>query len=322
VARGQDLYFSERGVDEATKKIVNRLLNVLAFFEIYASSASEHEGSGLTYDSRSKSVLDRWIVSRLNDAISAVSAGLKAGVLDRASRPFFDLSDDLSTWYIRRSRDRFKSDGEEKIAAHSTTAYVLVELSKLLAPFMPFLAEEIYLRIKVRAPALATKESVHLEAWPERGEVDSVLLGSVELVRKVVKRALEARMSAGIPVRQPLASLTVRNDQLPFEADREALFDLIREEVNVKNIVIAERLERDVELDLALTPELKEEGALRDLLRKIQDLRKEKALSVGVLASLVAPRALEALITKNADLIKKSAGLSAIEFGESLALKP
>ncbi len=122
--------------------------------------------------------------------------------LDKATRPFADFIDDLSTWYLRRSRDRFKGDDEnDKVAALSTTRLVLIELSKLLAPFMPFIAEEIYLKLN------GGIESVHLENWPDQGKIDIDLLENMKVVREIASLGLEARSKAKINVRQPLGKL-------------------------------------------------------------------------------------------------------------------
>jgi isoleucyl-tRNA synthetase len=323
VVHGQDLCFSERGVDEVTKKIVNRLLNVLSFYEMYAGEkggGSKTSAADLkaARDLNSTNLLDLWVISRLNETINEVSKGLEAGELDRAVRPFFDFIDDLSTWYLRRSRDRFKGDDADDVAqALNTTRFVLSQTAKLLAPFMPFLAEEIY----SRTAGSAKKESVHLESWPEAGKVDQALLGEMKSVREIASKALEARMAAKINVRQPLANLEVKSDPFEKSSAKSELIDLIKEEVNVKNVNLAAKIENDIKLDTNLTAELKEEGALRELLRKIQDLRKEKGLKIGDRASLVATADLKDLVSKYEKEIVKLTNLSGIEFGEKFEIK-
>ncbi len=325
VVRGQDLCFSEKGVDEVTKKVVNRLLNVVSFYEMYKDqdghpsrlSSQPPKAVSNAYPD-SENILDQWIISRLNETAATVTAGLEAGELDRAVRPFFDFTDDLSTWYLRRSRERFKGeDQEDKKSALNTTRYVLIQMATLMAPFMPFLAEDIYSRVG------GPTESVHLDSWPSAGTVDSELLDSMKVLRDVASKGLEARMNAKMNVRQPLKTLRVKIQGIGGKtktAARLQFIDLIKDEVNVKEVACGALIETDVELDTVLTPELKEEGDVRELVRKIQDLRKEKGLSVNDVAMLTIPADMKDLVSKYENEIKKSTKLSKIEVGETLAL--
>lgn len=190
--------------------------------------------------------------------------------LDRAVTPVGLFVDDLSTWYIRRSRDRFKSDEpKERAEALSTTRVVLLELSKLLAPVMPFLAEHIYQSIQ------GAKESVHLDSWPTFSEPNYADLASMAEARRVVSLALEARAKAGIKVRQPLGKLTIKDTLL---VGKKELADIILDELNVEEVVI-EAGELAIELDTNITPALKRKGQYRDLLRTVQELRKQTGLT-------------------------------------------
>ncbi len=314
----QDLCFSEKGVDEVTKKVINRLLNVVSFYEMYVDKSeilnSKSQIDTIKYSS-SQNMLDQWIVSRLNETILSVTNGLEVGEIDRAVRPFNDFVDDLSTWYLRRSRERFKGDDVvDKESALETTKFVLHELTKLISPFMPFVAEEIYQRV------IGVKESVHLESWPVAGKVDEKLIGDMTVARELSSKGLEARTVAKINVRQPLQRLKVKVLMLK-NANNFQLIDLIKDEVNVKEVVQDSSLEKDVELDLNQTPELKAEGEFRELLRKVQDMRKEKGLSVGDKAILIVSIDLKNIIGKYENEIKKMAGISSIEDGEVLGLK-
>ncbi len=269
-------------------------------------------------------ILDRWIVSRLNETVKLVTDGLEAGELDKASRPTVDFINDLSTWYLRRSRDRFKEEGKDKENALATTRYILITLAKIMAPFTPFFAEHIYQAISTQVRKYAStqeeiKESVHLESWPKAGGIDSKLLKNMEIVREISSKGLEVRMSAKINVRQPLGELKFKMSNL--KSFDENLLKLIKDEVNVKRVVFDSSIEKDVELDLIMTSELKEEGELRELLRKIQDLRKEKGLVVGDTAILVATDDLKNLISKNGEMIKKATNLINVEFGDKFDLK-
>jgi isoleucyl-tRNA synthetase len=259
----------------------------------------------------------------LNQTIDEITASLEAGELDKAARPFNDLTDDLSTWYLRRSRDRFKgSDEKDKQAALDSTRLVLSGLAKLLAPFMPFLAEDIFLRTNP-----INKESVHLEEWPKAGKIDSTLLENMKATRLISSKGLEARMNAKINVRQPLASLKIRGGLKDISgALPDSFIELIKDEVNVKSVSFNANIQNDIELDLNITPELKEEGMVRELTRVIQDLRKEKGLNVNDAASLKVETngAGRAFIEKNEKAIMAVTALKEVLFtsseGESVAI--
>jgi isoleucyl-tRNA synthetase len=259
VVRGEELRFSALGVDEIYKKINLRLDNVYSFYALYAGISEISQ----TLSPRTH-VLDKWIVARWQETHAEVTHHLDTRELDRATRPISGFLDDLSTWYLRRSRDRFKSVDADTALATETTGWILLQVSKLLAPFMPFLAEDLYQRLHVTDK----KESVHLETWPPMGVSPHTVLEEMEEARRIVTLALELRAKAGIKVRQPLASLTA-----PKLSD--ALKAIVADEVNVKEI----KEGNEVLLDLTLTAELKEEGDVRDLVRTIQDLRKKAGLN-------------------------------------------
>jgi isoleucyl-tRNA synthetase len=273
--RAEDFCFSEKGVDEVVKKHIGRLNNVYTFFELYAGGKD-----AVPANADSKNVLDVWILAKLAELVNTVESSLEKYELDRAVRPVADFIDDLSTWYIRRSRDRFKSEDEvDKKLALATTRYVLLQFSKVIAPFMPFLAEDMYQKVK----DVGGKESVHLESWPSiklstNDHQPSTVLEEMQEVRKIVSLGLEARMQAKINVRQPLSRLSAKSYQL---STRKELLALISDEVNVKEVVCDENLDTEVALDTTITPTLKAEGQVRELIRAIQDLRKKQGLTVA-----------------------------------------
>lgn len=307
IVHAEDLAFLSRGVDEVVKKFIMRLSNVLSFYELYQGEESA--------ESHAPNVLDLWILARLKEVACEETAALNAYELDRAVKPLNLFVDDLSTWYVRRSRDRFKSaDTNDRIAALATTRVVLLEFSKLIAPIMPFLAEHIYQRVGGK------KKSVHLEAWSrvltavcEEHEV-SVLKEMAE-VRRTVSLALEARAKEGIKVRQPLARLTVKN--LSLKGKHEYL-SLIEDEVNVKEIVFDNDILDEVTLDTNITPELKLEGQFRDLLRTVQELRKEAKLDPSdvVTLNIKTDAAGHTLVEMFANELKRTALINEIIFGE------
>jgi isoleucyl-tRNA synthetase len=184
--------------------------------------------------------------------------------------------DDLSTWYVRRSRDRFKSEGKEKDDAVKTLAFALDKLSKVLAPITPFISEEIYQSL--RQTNFEKNVSVHLENWPlfDKKKINEKLSEEMILVREIVSKGLDERVKVKIPVKQPLASATLSDLGI-----RKELFDLIKDELNVKEIKLEEKdNEVSVSLDTKISPELEEEGASRELIRKINDMRKKMGLTI------------------------------------------
>lgn len=258
VVKGENVQFSDKGVEDVYKKVIQRLENVLSLYEmnkeqVYVPSVS------------SSSALDTWIISRVHEVVSQATRGYDSYTLDEATYPIDQFVDDLSVWYVRRSRDRLKGDGgeEDKKRAYETLTYVLLTLSKVIAPVMPFLAERIY-RV-----AGGEKESVHLESWSEAGQVDKDKLEEMSTLRQTASSILMMRTEKKIPVRQPLQSATV---QVGFS---DELTEILLDEVNVKEIKIGP----DLDLDTTVTPELQAEGDVRNFMRAVQDTRKEKGLT-------------------------------------------
>ena len=305
----ENLNFSEKGVDEIYKKVILRLMNVYKFYEMYADKPKT-----INYKLKTKNVLDRWILARLEQLKTQVSNLMDKYELDRAVRPLADFVDDLSTWYIRRSRERFKNEGQDKQNAILMTKFVLEEFSKIIAPFMPFIAEGIY-------KSLQSKDSVHLENWPDLNKklIDKNLLDSMAEIRKIASLALEARAKAGIKVRQPLASLTIKRQVTSNKYNKE-LLDILKDEINVKEIIFDPKINPpdggEVELDTKITPELKAEGQLRELTRIIQDLRKEAGYlpKDKIYLWLEMPKEIESAVNKYLKDFKEKIGAENIEF--------
>lgn len=308
VTQAEDLAFLEGGVDDILKKNINRIKNVLSFLSLYDTDSLQ--------EIESPHVLDRWVLSRLSELVNDVSEGLEAYRLDAALRPITLFVEDLSTWYLRRSRDRFKVDGTEKQEALSTLRRVLRELSKVVAPVTPFIAEEVYRK------AHGELESVHLEAWPSATVVDTELISNMKLVREVVSLGLEKRAAANIKVRQPLAAMMVTWTGAPLDGELSAL---VQDEMNVK-IVRFEALSGElagapitVDIDTTLTPELVQEGMLREVVRAVQGLRKLKGLTPSDKAILnvrADSDSLKGLVRSNEDSLINSTALSSVEYVE------
>jgi isoleucyl-tRNA synthetase len=283
VMAAENLNFDDNGVKEAMQKVVMLLNNILSFYKLYAdvilNEAQRNEGShGKAKRSfvvaQDDNLLDQWLIAKFNNLANEVTASMEAYDLPRATRPIASFIEEFSTWWLRRSRDRFKGDDDnDKKQALMIFRFVLLELSKVMAPFTPFIAEYVYREIG------GGKESVHLEEWPEVGKIDKKILEQMEQVRKIVELGLAARAEAGIKIRQPLSKAIVSNYELRITNDIE-LSKLIADELNVKKIEGIDSLEIKVELDTKLTNELKIEGALRELIRTINNLRKEAGLTI------------------------------------------
>ncbi|MCA9358547.1 class I tRNA ligase family protein, partial [Candidatus Kaiserbacteria bacterium] len=196
VVRGEDLSFSEKEVLELQRKNIGRLHNVLTMYQMFAAAPAAND---------STHVLDRWVLARLNQLIAESTEGYKKYELDKAVRPLTDFIDDLSVWYLRRSRERLKGDdAADRDRALATLRYTLRTLALVMAPVMPFYAEYLWQAVKEDDDA----ESVHLGAWPEGGRVDEEAVTAMAATREVVTAALEARTKAGMKVRQPIMSVS------------------------------------------------------------------------------------------------------------------
>jgi isoleucyl-tRNA synthetase len=316
VVKAEDLCFLEAGVDEVMKKILQRLDNVRSFYEMYSRESAAPVKNFVPV---SENILDQWILARLNQLILEVTKASNKYELDRATRPIMDFVDDLSTWYLRRSRDRFKADNiKDKNQAIETTRFVLEELAKVIAPVMPFYAEDLYQKVK----SFAGAESVHLASWSEINKLakaeEEVIANMVE-IRKLVSLGLEARSKANIKVRQPLANLKCKYQNTKLsEKETENYKDLIKDEVNVKEVIFDNTITEAVELDVNITPELKEEGNVRELTRAIQELRKTEKLNPSDIVSLKikTDEKGQVLIQKFETEIKKTTLLKNLVFGD------
>lgn len=318
VMEAENLNFSEAGVKEMYNKVINTLWNVVEFYKMYAISGSQ----SAVRSSQSENILDKWILAKLNLLIEQVSKHMEKYELVKAGRPIADFITELSQWYLRRSRERFKSlDQNEKSEAVATLRTVLVTLSKVMAPYMPFIAENIYLDLS------GEKESVHLEDWPEvrRSAVDEDVLKQMEFARKVVEIGLATRAEKAIRVRQPLGQLVVFGAGMS-----EDVRDIIADELNVKEVVTGEMPKGDnwsikedtfikVALNTEITDELKKEGLVREVVRTINQMRKEMKLTVKDEIKIVyetADEDLEQVLSGSADKICQSVLAKEIKSGK------
>ena len=301
---GESKNFDEKTVQLLRQQVFGLFYNVLAFYELYRDKGLEK-----SEPPNSKNVLDTWVLSRLNELIELTTKSLDNYKLMEPTRAIRDFINDLSTWYLRRSRERIKNETANPAhadGARATLYFVLKTLAKVVAPFAPFAAEDIWLKLRNGKD----EESVHLEDWPafvKTSARQAQVLKDMVNVREIVTKGLEARQKAGIPVRQPLAQFKIKNSKLKIE-----YLDLIKDELNVKEISAG----KEFRLITELTPELKEEGNYRELLRAIQDLRKKAGLKPSdvVLLSVETNEKGRNLIQKFEKDFKKTAQLKNINF--------
>lgn len=307
--RGEDLKFSAMGVDEIAKKLTLRLDNVRSFYEMYTTGKEIKRKQPET-----KNILDKWIIARFNETHVEATHYMETNELDKATKLILPLIDDLSTWWLRRSRDRLKGEGAEKDNAESTLGYILFQLSRILAPYAPFLADDLYLRL----PIENKKESVHLDSWPEPGIAFGDTIDIMEEVRKIVTLALEQRAKNGVKIRQPLSKLSIGNKDI---ANNSELTSIILDELNVKSVAFDESLAKDsVVLDLQITPELKKEGLMRDILRAVQEERKKTGLHFEDKAELYiyGEGSLVETVNEMKDMLSDEANIIKIEIDETI----
>ena len=297
---GDSKNYDEKVVHEFQSKIFGLLYNILSFYELYRDKEAEI----LTLDVERKNILDQWIIARFNQMTNVVTDSLDSYKLLEPVREIRDFIGDLSTWYLRRSRERIKEGDRD---AKQTLYYILMRTALILAPFAPFTAEDIYQRLKHEDDL----ESVHLFAWLSKKEIDQKILDNMEEVRKIVTFGLEARQKKGIKVRQPLGQLKVKSLSLQKE-----YIELMKEELNVKEIIEDSSIEEEVELDTNITPELKKEGGYRELVRAIQDMRKKMNLNPNDMVNLGISTDGEGkkLVETFENELKKVAGLKGVAY--------
>lgn len=371
-AVGEDVRFSERHVEEIVKKFTLTMWNTYSFFVTYAKIDN---WTPEKKSSKSKNKLDLWILSELNNLVREITKHMDEYDLTKATRPLLSFADNLSNWYVRRSRRRFwKSESDvDKNDAYSTLYTVLLTVSKLIAPFMPATADSIYKN-------LTAHQSVHLEDWPKANPklIDALLMKENSLVRKIVTLGHSIRSKKNVKVRQPLAKLQVVLDsktqqkmlreylsviaeelnvkkveflddasavakpmfmpnakiigpkygnkvQEIFKAAREGNFELLKNgKVKIGDVTlgtdegtlgyqgkegfdVASEGGLTVSLDTTISQELLEEGYVREIIRNIQEMRKDAGYHVAdrIYVYISAPKPLEGVVTRYTDLIKR-----------------
>ncbi|MBP7708776.1 isoleucine--tRNA ligase [Candidatus Pacearchaeota archaeon] len=257
VMNADNLKFADLGVEEAYKKVLMLTYNVSNFYSIYESISSTKKIS--------ENIIDKWIISRTNNLVKIVTENLTNYNTITASNELKKFIEELSTWYVRRSRDRFNESDKD---AKTTIVYVLENLAKISAPLMPFVAESIW-------KVLGNKKSVHLENWPTPSEklINLELEKEMDELRILISSALRERDIKKLPLKQPLAKVTLSGYDT-----KKIYHPIITEELNVKSLEFVKSTEKKIELDTNITPELEAEGFARELTRAIQALRKKVGL--------------------------------------------
>jgi isoleucyl-tRNA synthetase len=287
VTAGSEYRVAPELVQDVVRRFILTLWNVYKFFVEYAE-IDGFDPAEPAPPVPGRPVLDRWVLARLAQSIDGVRAALDGHDATDASRIVEAFVEDVSKWYVRRSRRRFWKTGggdadDDKRAAYATLFTVLDTLSRLLAPFMPFLAERIYRNLNGltgdQPPMEGVADSVHLTDYPVAQGVmrDPDVIAGMARLRRLVEDGLAARETARIKVRQPLARATVRGAQLHPELE-----GIFAEELNVKRVEYAPPAgeHEDVVLDTELTDELRGEGMVRELSRKVNELRKQAGLAL------------------------------------------
>jgi len=292
--------FSENEVNDCLKRFLLTFWNCATFLEIYGKRPRRIQPFS------AKCVLDRWVVSKMNGLILAVTKSLDNYDIVSAARSIEQFAiEDLSQWYVRRSRKRFQrpENSKELSEASISLSYILSNLSKLTAPFIPFLSEDIYKN-------LGNKKSIHLEDWPKvyKKLINKKLEEKMVRAREIVNLGLKARAKAGIRVRQPLRELAVGKLADGFDSE---LISLIKEELNVESFRYDLKLKEEIKLDEKITAELKEKGTIREIMRNIQEMRKIANLKPKdkILVKYAGTRELNEMMLRNKKFILKEANV-------------
>ncbi len=270
---GEDFAVKDKEIGDISRKL-SMVWNMYDFFTLYAEVDKWEWGGSLDDPTNSlNNSLDKWIVSRVHQLAAEIDGHMTKYDVPNAVKPILPFIEDASNWYVRRSRRRFWKSGDDtdKQTAYRTLHYVLTQLSIIMAPFTPFLAEELYQK-------LTGGESVHLLDWPASGHINDLLVRDMAFVREIINEGLSQRAKAQIKVRQPLQSVSILDENKILNPE---LQEIIVEELNVKEVFTHSRAETPlVVVNLEISPELRREGLMREVIRHIQNARKQAGLQI------------------------------------------
>ncbi len=280
---GEDFALHDKDVSDIARKI-SMIWNMYDFFTMYASVDGWEFSGKLSDPSKNlENPLDLWIVSRVHKLRNEITENMDAYNIPRALEGVLPFLDDASNWFVRRSRRRFwkSEDDGDKTQAYQTLHYILSYLALLLAPFVPFLAEELW-------DKMVGDGSVHLKDWPAAGEINEKILAEMAEVRGYVNEALALRAKNGVKIRQPLKEVVIPH----IASDLKWFVEILQEELNVKGVsyvifekdengeILSHKPAEKVDFNFEITPELRAEGLMREIIRHIQASRKKAGLNV------------------------------------------
>ena len=281
---GEDFALHDKDVSDVARKL-SMIWNMYDFFTMYASVDGWECSGKLSDPSKNlENPLDLWIVSRVHKLRNEITENMDAYNIPRALEGVLPFLDDASNWFVRRSRRRFwkSEDDGDKTQAYQTLHYVLSYLALLLAPFIPFLAEELW-------DKMVGDGSVHLKDWPAAGEINEKILAEMAEVRGYVNEALALRAKNGVKIRQPLKEVVIPH----VASDLKWFVEILQEELNVKGVsyivlekdengeILSHKPAEKVDFNFEITPELRAEGLMREIIRHIQASRKKAGLNVN-----------------------------------------
>jgi len=314
-----NMLFGYKKADEVRRQFYLMLWNVYKFFVEYANldgfkAQFRGQSSSLL---TSRNVLDKWILSRFTSVVISVEKNLKEFSAKDAALEIEKFVSDLSTWFIRRSRDRVwvnSENVEDKNNFYETLYYILVNLSIIISPFIPFVAEEIYTN-------LTGKESVNLENWPLINEKlkmkNEKLEGEMNTARKIVEAGQAERKLTGVKVRIPLSNLSVKSEIAANLTVSDEVWDVVLKELNIKNITINNDFHYPKKEVKVTEKQLQKEGRLRELIREIQSQRKLKGLKTDEKINLTIPKEFES----ETESIGKRVLAKNIRFGDKVEVQ-
>ncbi len=312
-APGDNKLFSMRDIESKKRRFADTLINSFLFLETYFVVPPKSLAA-------KTDILDKWVLMRLEKLEFDVNKFLDSYDITSASRAIEEFIDELSNWYIRRSRRKFQKQNidAEKLSAQNTLTEVLKRTAIIMAPFAPFISEWLHQSLKDLTQVAGYRESVHLEPWPNTKAVKaSDVMKAMERAREIVALGLAERAQAGLRVRQPLNALYVSPADYNLIGD---VLYIVAEELNVKKVLSDRKIEKNsVSLDTVLTAELKEEGMVREMIRNINEMRKEAKLTpedkIILYYELNQNTGFKELLARWEDVIKQETRSTQIHFG-------